>query len=173
MGEPLYMTSIVIGESLFDSSFVREALFGRAKSLCHESKCPEFQHTSVRFHFSREALEREQSRTKMSTAGQSIVWSPSFEALDGPLVRSISRNAGGFYDVLNGHTGERQGLRCDRPGVRKTSHPNDANSVASMVQTNSWVSPLCKQTMAYDMVHSLAKVLGSEQAVARWLNDGA
>merc|ERR1712048_614500 len=86
---------------------------------------PEFEHTTLPFRSSREALEafqsaqvqegfkdgQAQSRAKVSTVGLSVVWSP--------LVRSIScRAVDGFYDVLIGHTGERQGLRSDRQGLR-------------------------------------------------------
>merc|ERR1712048_832150 len=94
---------------------------------------PEFEHTTLPFRSSREALEafqsaqvqegfkdgQAQSRAKVSTVGLSVVWSPLVTSEKGPLVRSIScRAVDGFYDVLIGHTGERQGLRSDRQGLR-------------------------------------------------------
>ena len=58
----------------------------------------------------------------------------------------------GFYDVLIGHTGERQGLKHDRQGAKE-----------------SWVSPLCKKLTAEDAVSSIVKVLGSASATKSWI----
>lgn len=196
--EPVTMASIVIGETLFDANFVRRALYGRALNSnlsCDEVKvahCPEFCRTIVPFSSSREAVEgtmNSQPRAKASsTAGLSIAWSPWVGNEGSEATRSISRNISGFYDVLIGHTGERQGLRRDRQGaapvgqggVRGKSDASppplvDAPTSSGLCPPplDSWVSPLSKSIMAVDALKSLASMLGSEDKVMQWLAEGA
>eukprot|EP00931_Biecheleriopsis_adriatica_P060479 TRINITY_DN36331_c0_g1_i1.p1 TRINITY_DN36331_c0_g1~~TRINITY_DN36331_c0_g1_i1.p1 ORF type:complete len:533 (-),score=80.04 TRINITY_DN36331_c0_g1_i1:141-1739(-) len=176
--EPLRMHSIVIGGPIYDGDFVRLALFGRGASLsASSSACPEFFHTTLPFPASREAMEGMESTAhynKVSTAGLSLVWSaPAPGSAAGvsegrpppPPERSISRTVRGFYDIIIGHKGQRQGLRNDREDAKK---PGGSTETAS-----SWVSPLCKQFMAQDTLQTLAVVLGSEEALARWLLKGS
>lgn len=179
--EPVLMSSIVIGGPLFEEGFVRQALFGRAQAASASSG-PGFFHTLVPFHCSREALEGPQSDrawTKVSTAGLSLAWSASSQAEgvhgtgegNASVVdpRSISRGVEGFYDVIIGHSGQRQGLRCDRQGRRKPASSSDGTSEPA----DSWVSPLCKQIMAEDLLHVLrCSVLGSEEELSQWLCEG-
>jgi len=186
--QPLAMTSIVIGGSLFEEAFVRQALFERAGTPCLGVMCPEFRQTTIPFHSSREVLEGaegEQLRVKLSTAGLSVVWSSPCGLEGGPAARSISRSVEGFYDVLIGHTGERQGLKGDRQVARK---PGSAAGVRTgpgacaagtgsphlspAPPTHSWVSPLSKQLLAHDALASLSQALGSQAALERWLAEG-
>ncbi|CAE7816457.1 adat1 [Symbiodinium sp. CCMP2592] len=160
---PIYMQSVVIGGALFDEGFVRDALFDRAASPSTSAHAPLFCYTHVPFQSSREAAEAIDADCKVSTAGLSIVWAatdmPSTKTSD--LVslprRSISSKTSGFYDILIGHTGQRQGLRSDH--VRR----NDLQA------TTSWVSPLCKKLTAQDMLQAVLQILQSEEALIRWL----
>eukprot|EP00933_Yihiella_yeosuensis_P029978 TRINITY_DN23641_c0_g1_i1.p1 TRINITY_DN23641_c0_g1~~TRINITY_DN23641_c0_g1_i1.p1 ORF type:complete len:607 (+),score=93.62 TRINITY_DN23641_c0_g1_i1:43-1821(+) len=177
--EPLRMSTIVIGGPLYDEGFVKVALFQRAspKDENVDAHCPEFEHTLMPFHSSREALEEHGNSarwTKVSTAGLSLVWSAQApgitEASDDSAalpLRSISRNVPGFYDVIIGHTGERQGLRAERQGARKPGQGKTADAVSS------WVSPLCKKIMVQDTLNCIASLLGSKEDVAKWLATGA
>ncbi|CAJ1401780.1 unnamed protein product [Effrenium voratum] len=155
--EPLRMQSVVLGGCVYDAGFAHHALFGRGPPSA--SAAPTFCHTSVQFHASREAVEALPGFAKVSTAGLSLVWSAEptgrTEALPN---RSISNNVPGFYDILIGHTGQRQGLRNDRQAKR----------VAVSHEVDSWVSPLCKKLMAQDVLSCLRHMLGDE-ALADWI----
>lgn len=173
--EPILMSSIVIGGPLFEEGFVRHVLYGRAEAEANGS-CPEFKHTLVPFSCSREALEGPESArawTKVSTAGLCLVWTKSHSpddetagALSAMSSRSISRGVEGFYDVIIGHTGQRQGLRVDKKGLRKVAEPAEGQA------SSSWVSPLCKLIMAQDFLHVLRVIVGTE-AIGTWLNEGS
>ncbi|CAE7241121.1 adat1, partial [Symbiodinium sp. KB8] len=164
---PIYMQSIVIGGALFDEGFVKDSLFERATSPSTPSisaHAPLFCYTRIPFQSSREAAEAIEADCKVSTAGLSIVWAatdmPSTKTSDlvGLPRRSISNKTSGFYDILIGHTGQRQGLRSDH--VRR----NDLQA------PTSWVSPLCKKLMAQDMLHAVLLMLQSEEALVSWLS---
>lgn len=182
---PLTMTTIIVGGQLFDKSFVENALFKRATSpgTTPAATCPRFLHTRVQFEHSREIVENPDAElpgSKVSTAGLCIVWGAHSEGargvsdgIGGARTRPISSRVGGFYDVLIGHTGERQGLRGDRQKRQSRDDPsNVASESAAATSVDSWVSPLCKRLTAEDAVHSLVRALGSEAGVASWLLKG-
>jgi len=164
---PLTVSTIVIGGGLFDKDFIRAALFDRAvgtatdetKGFTTTVRCPTLCATSVAFANSREVVEDRpvglEEGPKVSTAGLCIVWAapcPRSRAEQQPLMRSISSKVPGFYEVLIGHTGERQGLKHDRQGAKE-----------------SWVSPLSKRLMAEAIASSLIGALGSTAAASSWL----
>eukprot|EP00435_Cladocopium_sp_Y103_P047230 s2087_g13.t2 len=152
---PLQMRSIVIGGSIYDGGFVQQALFGRA--LAPSGTAPEFCHTSLVFHSSREAAEADEASSKVSTPGLSLVWNAEQRSGASISSRSKSEKITGFYDVLIGHTGQRQGLRNDRQAKKLHSEPD------------SWVSPLCKKLVVQDLLTCLRRMLGGDEALAEWL----
>lgn len=153
---PLQMQSIVIGGSIYDGGFVQQALFGRA--LAPPGIAPEFCHTTLVFHSSREAAEADEASSKVSTPGLSLVWNAEQRSGVSTSSRpSKSEKITGFYDVLIGHTGQRQGLRNDRQAKRLHSEPD------------SWVSPLCKKFVVQDLLTGLRRMLGGDEALAEWL----
>ena len=160
MQAPLYMQSVIIGGSLFDKGFVENALFGRAAGAGTSAPSPCFCHTGVSFQSSREEAEAVDMACKVSTAGLSVVWAAA--DLPGDLgsrlqARSISGKIEGFYDILIGHTGQRQGLRNDHGRRNDQAGPH------------SWVSPLSKKLMARDTLLCICHVLESQGAFANWL----
>lgn len=151
MRRPITMSSVVVGGPLFDQGFVRQALFERAGHPLGEGiACPAFEHTSVPFRFAREELD---TSKKSSTIGLSIVWSP--DARGSLKSRSLSRQVPGFYDVLLGSSGERQGQKRDR---RPSARPASAAEAPGL---SSWVSPLCKRLLAEDFLEVLHAATGS------------
>lgn len=152
--EPVTMSSLVIGGPLFDEGFVKKALFERAGPAGDGITTPRFHNTSVMFPCAREALDRSR---KVSTIGLSVVWGAISDKLDAAYARSISRGVPGFHDVVIGHSGERQGQARDR------------RSISEITIANSWVSPLCKRSLAQDALESFGAALGSSEAVDTWL----
>ncbi|CAK0792328.1 unnamed protein product [Prorocentrum cordatum] len=171
--KPVAMASIVVGGPLFDEPFVREALYCRAGAAATGLGCPDFRHTLVPFHWSREAMEAsgaglKPNGTKVSTVGLSVAWSPAVGG-GGAHERSISRSVGGFFDVLMGHTGERQGLRCDRQGKKASLGGGTSGKgpqAGAPQQLDSWVSPLCKCLMAKDLLRALPRLNGAQLPAA-------
>ncbi|CAE7277951.1 adat1, partial [Symbiodinium pilosum] len=184
---PVYMKSIVIGGSLFQEGFVKNALFGRALLHSASNPGPLFCNTRLSFQSSREAAEATEGCCKVSTAGLSLVWAaadlPSMGAAARLHKRSISNKTPGFYDILIGHTGQRQGLRNDQ-GRRKdqqAAHHSWAwrlrhcHHLRCVVKSKFKhpvrfeVSPLCKKLMVEDALQSIWCILGSGEALADWL----
>jgi len=157
--DPLMMTSIVVGGPLFCEEFVRNALFDRSAVQHADVVRPEFHHTDVSFVFSQDRATAQDVSSKLSTPGTCVVWCASPRGT-GPSAQSISQHVEGFLDVVIGHTGERQGLKRDRPSVRGESEGAPG--------LQSWVSPLCKHLMAQEALRNLDQGVGSE-VVAEWI----
>eukprot|EP00913_Durusdinium_trenchii_P028234 g26469.t1 len=139
------MTSLIIGGSIYDQAFVHRALFGRA-GVASAQLAPQFHPTTVEFGASREAAEADASSSKVSTGGLSLVWTEELEDSTSP-----KSAPGATYEVLIGHTGQRQGLRHDRKASRRARPAEAAKAAGDRAgAVDSWVSVLCKKLKAQD-----------------------
>ncbi|CAK9005347.1 unnamed protein product [Durusdinium trenchii] len=160
---PLKMTSLIIGGSIYDQAFVHRALFGRA-GVASAQLAPQFHPTTVEFGASREAAEADASSSKVSTGGLSLVWTEELEDSTSP-----KSAPGATYEVLIGHTGQRQGLRHDRKASRRARPAEAAKAAGDRAgAVDSWVSVLCKKLKAQDLLQSLRQ-LKHDEALQDWL----